>query len=172
MKRSEIVTMPEFFDRYINLVEDIGIVEALERYSSFEDMIGLDALKALEGKRYAPDKWTVKDILQHIIDNERIQTYRALRFARKDTTELSGYDEQLLGANAQGDIRNLDDLLAEFKTVRSATIALYKSFTPELMVQEGVAFRKISVLALGFVVVGHPIHHANVINDRYLPLIV
>lgn len=171
MKRSDIVVMPEFFDRYINLVEDIAIVDALEKYSPFENMIDANTLKKLDGKRYAPDKWTIKDILQHIIDNERVQSYRAMRFARRDVTSLPGYDEQLFGSTADAERRDIDELLSEFAIVRQGTIALYKSFTPEMLKHEGVAFKKISVLALGFVLVGHPIHHVNIIRERYLPLI-
>lgn len=172
MKRTDITRMPEFFDRYINLVEDINIVEALEKYLDFEQLIDRSALEALDGKRYAPDKWTIKDILQHIIDNERVMSYRAMRFARYDTTPLPGYDEDLFARHAHATNRPLDDLLKEYTAARKSSIALFKSFDREMIMREGVSFNKtISVLALGFVLVGHPIHHANVIRERYLPLI-
>src|SRR5687768_7286417 len=95
MKRSDIHSMPAFFDRYINLVEDIDLINALEKYSSMETLVSKEELEQLGEMKYAPGKWTVKDIIQHVIDNERIQAYRALRFARNDKSTLPGYNENL-----------------------------------------------------------------------------
>ncbi|QJW88019.1 DinB family protein [Spirosoma taeanense] len=172
MKKSEIPVMPEFFDRYINLAEDLNVVDALNQTASFDQLMPAETLEALGDLRYAPGKWTVRDILQHIIDNERIMTYRALRFARNDQTTLPGYDEELLGANAQATRRTLADLYAEYALVRQSSIALFKSFDREMLLRSGTCYnRTISVLALGFVLVGHPIHHVNIIRERYLPLL-
>ena len=91
MKRSEVNPMPQFFDRYIKLVEDIDIVEALEKYNSIETLLDKEHLEKLGSKVYAPGKWTVKQVIQHITDNERVQAYRALRIARNDKTVLTGY---------------------------------------------------------------------------------
>lgn len=164
--------MPDCFDRYIDLAEDVDIVYALEKYSGSIGMYDKDTLHALDNKRYAEGKWTVKDILQHVTDNERIQSYRALRFARKDNSILPGYDETLYGLAAQACSRNIDDLIDEFASVRASTINLFKSFTPDMLMQEGICFDKtVSVLALGFVIVGHQIHHRNVIREKYMPLL-
>lgn len=172
MKKSDIRPMPQFFDRYINLVEDTDIVEALQQYAVNTVDSEKGVLQALGGKRYAEDKWTVKDIFQHIIDNERIQAYRALRFARNDKSVLPGYDEKLFAAHADTAHRTVDDLLEEFKIVREASICLFKSFSDEMLLRTGICFdTTISVLALGFVIVGHQIHHLHIIKERYYPLL-
>lgn len=164
--------MPDFFDRYINLVENTTIVEALEKYSAFTNEDTIETLNQLGEKVYAPGKWTIKNIIQHVIDTERIMSYRALRFARKDSTSLPGFDEDYFARHSDADSRTLHDLLEEFSTVRKSSIALFKSFTDEMLIQTGTSFnRKISVLALGFVIAGHQIHHLNVIRKNYFPLL-
>ena len=171
MKRSDIHPLPEFFDRYIHLVQDIELTEALEEKLNYraEEVAVFKNLKDLS---YAKDKWTVKDILQHVIDTERIQAYRALRFARKDKNLLPGFDEVLYGATAHATNRTVDDLLLEHQAVRQSTIALFKSFSQENLLETGICFNiSISVLALGFVIAGHQIHHLKIIRERYLPLI-
>lgn len=171
MNRSLINPMPQFFDRYIKLVEDINVVEALEKYRSPFSLLNEPTLRSLADKRYAPEKWTIKDILQHLVDNERVQSYRAMRFARNDNSSLPGYDENLFADNANAAGRTMDELLEEFSVVRKSTILLYKSFTEEMMMRSGICFNvDISVLALGFQIAGHQIHHFNVIRERYLHL--
>lgn len=172
MTKSEIPIMPQFFDRYINLADNVLILDALEQGASLENLIPAKTLEALGDLRYAPDKWTVKDILQHIIDNERIMTYRAMRFARNDKTALPGYDEEWFGQNTNAIHRTIADLYDEYAAVRKASILLYKSFDDAMLLRGGIAFNQtISVLALGFVLVGHATHHVNIIRERYLPLL-
>lgn len=172
MKRSDINPMPQFFDRYINQVDDLDIVEALEKYDTIESLIDKTILEELGDKIYAPGKWTVKDLLQHISDNERVQAYRALRISRKDETVLPGYDEGLFAKNADPARRNLSDLLAEFAAIRRSNIMMYRSFSDEMQQRTGICFNTpISVLALGFVLVGHQIHHCTIIKERYAPLL-
>lgn len=172
MKRSDINPMPQFFDRYINLVEDIDIFEAFEKYSPTRIYDNISKLTALKNKVYAPGKWTVKDILQHLIDNERIMAYRALRFSRNDDTVLAGYEEELFAGNTLAAKRTVDDLMEEFELVRKSTILLFRNMDNEMMLRSGVAYKsRISALALGFVVIGHAIHHMNVIRNRYYSLL-
>jgi hypothetical protein len=172
MRRSDINPMPAFFDRYINIIEDIDIFEAFERYTPETVYPEVDKLAALGKKVYAPGKWTINDIYQHVIDNERIMSYRAMRFSRNDKTTLPGYEEELLAANTIANERPLDDLRAEFSLVRASTIALFKGMSDEMILRSGVAFKSdISALALGFVILGHPVHHMNVIRERYFPLL-
>ncbi len=173
MKRSDIQHMPQFFDRYINLAPDIDIIDALQATAGIlEEHTFKTSLEALQDKVYAPGKWTAKDIVQHLIDNERIMSYRAMRFARNDKTALPGYDEDLFGANTTAATRTLADLLEEFTIVRQSTLALFRSFSDEMFHREGISFnQQISPLALGFVLVGHPIHHVNILKERYFPLI-
>jgi len=164
--------LPVFFDRYIKKVEDLPVIEAFKNNSPHDIMSEMDKLKALEDKVYAPDKWTVKDILQHIIDTERILTYRALRFARNDKTVLPGFEEDDFAKNTTVKKRNIDQLMNEWIALRTATIAMFESFDDEMFTHKGIAFQnEISVLALAFVVIGHPIHHYKVIKERYFPLL-
>lgn len=172
MKKSAISPMPQFFDRYINLVEDIDIIEAFNKYSPGNVYVDLAKLTALKELAYAEGKWSVKDILQHVIDNERIMSYRAMRFSRNDKTTLPGYDEELLAANTIANQRSIDDLMQEFNEVRQSTIFLFKSMNDEMILRSGFAYKSdISALALGFVIIGHPIHHMRVIEERYFPLL-
>ncbi|WP_294823896.1 DinB family protein [uncultured Flavobacterium sp.] len=119
--------------------------------------------------RYAEGKWTIKDILQHLIDSERIFAYRALRFSRNDTTELPGFDENLYAANAHGDDRSINELLTEMSALRHANIMMFKSFNPEDMLRKGTASGyTVSVRAFGFLLIGHQNHHIKVFKERYL----
>lgn len=172
MTRSQIHPMPQFFDRYILLVEDIDLVQGL--VLSLEDFQTYDfcLLEDLGDRVYAPGKWTIKDILQHLIDNERVQSYRAMRFARNDKTVMPGYDQDLFANNTTANERTLEDVKTEFIAVRNSSIALFKSMNEQMLQRSGVAYQvEISPLALGFQIIGHQIHHFNVITERYLPLL-
>jgi hypothetical protein len=172
MRRSDINPMPQFFDRYINLVDDIDIFEAFEKYAPAKVYDDISKLAAINDKIYAPGKWTVKDILQHVIDNERIMAYRALRFSRNDDTVLAGYEEELFAANTVASQRTVADLMEEFELVRKSTILLFKNMDDAMILRSGVAYKsQISALALGYVVIGHAVHHMNVIRDRYYSLL-
>ncbi|MFP4093779.1 MAG: DinB family protein [Cyclobacteriaceae bacterium] len=172
MQRADLPFMPEFYDRYINLVEDLPLLEALQHYNADWLAQEKDKLIALGEKVYAPGKWSARDILQHLIDTERIMNYRALRFARNDKKELHGMGQDNFAEQAQAGRRGVDELLEEFKLVRLSTIALFRSFTDEMMRREGICFqKKTNVLALGFTMIGHPIHHVNILKERYYPLI-
>lgn len=172
MKKSQIIPMPPFFDRYINLIEDIDLMEGFEKYTPESVLTHNDQLIALGDQVYAEGKWTVKDIIQHVIDNERIMSYRALRFSRNDQTALPGYDEAILAAHTMASGRTVEDLLSEFSELRQSTITLFKNMDETMLSRNGNANETmISPLALGFVVLGHPVHHMNVIRERYLPLL-
>lgn len=172
MKRSDINPMPPFFDRYINLVEDIDILEGFAKYAPEKVITDIDKLSALGDRVYNPGKWTMRDILQHIIDNERIMAYRALRFARNDQTALPGYHEDILAAHTMAGQRSLDDLMEEFDLVRRSTVKLFQNMDDAMISRYGNANQtQISPLALGFVILGHPLHHMNVIRERYFPLL-
>lgn len=172
MKRSEIVPMPPFFDRYINLIDDIDLFEGFAKYTPEYVFGETEKLIALGDRVYAHGKWTVKDILQHVIDNERIMSYRALRFSRNDKTQLPGYDEAILAANTVAGHRTVDDLMTEFGELRKSTITLFRNMDKTMLTRIGNANQtEISALALGFVILGHPVHHMNVIRDHYLLLL-
>ena len=114
-------------------------------------------------------KWTIKELVQHIIDAERVLSYRALRFARRDATDLAGFEEDDYVKNSNGDTRDYNDLLVEFSAVRNATILLFNSFTDEALQRIGSASGSIiSVRALGFIISGHLQHHLTIIKERYI----
>lgn len=119
--------------------------------------------------RYAEGKWTPKQIIQHLIDSERIMTYRMLTFARNDKTELPGFEENDYAVESNADERTLEELTTEFKTVRNSSISLIRSFNDELLRRSGIANKgRITVSALVFVIAGHELHHMSVIKERYL----
>lgn len=171
MKQSDIKTMPEYFDRYIKSVEDIELEEALSKYSVNLFYPYMSKLAETGNKTYAPGKWTVNNILQHIIDSERVFCYRALRFARNDSTLLPGFDENKFADESMADKRTVEDLLQEMDSVRKSSIDLFRSFDGKMLMREGICFNKnISVLAIGFVIAGHSLHHINFIKEKYLTL--
>jgi hypothetical protein len=160
---------PPYYDHYINLVEGDDIIKALTN-----QVIGIPAMisqipEDKEDYAYAPGKWTLKEVLGHVIDTERILGYRALRFARKDKTVLPGYDENNFVANANFNKRTLYDLAHEFAIVRNSNIVLFKHFDPKALDEMGNANGKeVSVRAILFMIAGHTTHHMNVIRTKYL----
>ncbi|MFC4721940.1 DinB family protein [Geojedonia litorea] len=119
--------------------------------------------------RYAKGKWTIKEIIQHLIDAERVFAYRALRIAREDQTPLPGFEQDDYVLPSKANNRSLDQLLNEYAAVRQATVTLFDSFSDEMLIQLGTASNSpISVRAIGFIIIGHEIHHCDVIKERYL----
>jgi len=159
-----------YYGTYLQLVDNSwSLTEELEvsvhNFIRFVQDIPMDKYDY----RYAEGKWTIKDIIQHLIDTERIFSYRALRFARKDATELPGYDENLYADTANGTERKLQEMLTELALVRQGTIMLYKSFSQESLLYKGIASNNIaSVRALGFIIIGHQNHHMKIFKERYL----
>ena len=170
MYKTEIQNLPKFFDRYINQVDSQFTL--LENFQHSLEILQSDEFAALEKIQlhaYASGKWTINQILQHLIDVERIFAYRALRFARNDKTELQGFDEDSFAAAANTSQRDFQSLKAELIAVRQSTILLFQSFDNEILARVGVANKvDISVLAIGFAVIGHQNHHITVIKERYL----
>ena len=119
--------------------------------------------------RYAEGKWTIKEIIGHLIDAERIFAYRMLRFARKDATDLPGFDENEYVPASEANERSIHGLLEEFTTVRAGTFSLWRSLTNEMLQRSGtVNGNRLSVRALAYITCGHEIHHLAVIKERYL----
>lgn len=118
---------------------------------------------------YAEGKWTVAEAIHHIIDTERVFQYRALRFSRGDTTELSGFDQDVFVSGSKSNKRTTSSLIREYQMVRQSTIALFEDFDTDTLNQKGIASKlEWSVAALGFVICGHQKHHRNIIRERYL----
>jgi uncharacterized damage-inducible protein DinB len=119
--------------------------------------------------RYAEGKWTIKELLVHLIDDERIYAYRALRFARNDKTELPGFEQDDYARHSGANERDVEEIMKEFATVREATISLFEGFSSEALTRSGVADGKVmSVRAAAYHIAGHELRHVNIIKERYL----
>jgi uncharacterized damage-inducible protein DinB len=159
-----------YYANYIKQVtEEYTLLEELEisahRLIKFVQNIPLDKFDY----RYAKGKWTIKDILQHLIDAERIFAYRALRFARNDKTELASFEENEYVDQANANNRSIQDLLTELLIVRQGTLALFKSLSEEELQRKGIASNNsMSVRAIGFTIIGHQNHHQRIFQERYL----
>lgn len=172
MKKSSIYPMPPHFDVYIKQVEDIALNQALAKSMQQLNDLNIQQLKALGDSVYKPGKWTVPQIIQHIIDCERVFAYRALRLSRNDKTPLAGFDQELFIKNVNPIQRDLENLLNELKAVKQTTILLYQSFNDEMLLRTGICSNtEMTPLSLGFTIVGHQMHHLKIVEERYLPLL-
>lgn len=169
MSRPDLNRVPEFYHGYINKAKEDDLMTALKNCTT-ELMILLSNIpEEKQNYRYAEGKWTIKEVIQHLIDAERVFTYRALRFARKDTAPLPGFNENLFADNSKASTRNWEDLVNEFSSLRKATEALFASFDEEQLEAEGVSnSHPIYVLGIGFICAGHVNHHCDIIKERYL----
>lgn len=159
----------DFYKSYIQALEDVELIEELEislhDFIRFVQNIPMDKFDY----RYVEGKWTIKEIIQHLIDSERVFSYRALRISRNDKTPLPGFDENEYVANSNGNKRNLQGLLTELAVVRQATLSLFNSFSQEQLQHVGiVSENEISVRAIGFIIIGHQKHHQKIFAERYL----
>lgn len=122
------------------------------------------------GYRYAPGKWSLKEVLGHLADTERIMTYRALSFARGETVELPGFEQDDYVVTGRFDRRRFSDLVAEFRAIRASTLALFEGLDDEMLLKRGRASGcEFSVRALAYLICGHEIHHKRILRERYLP---
>ena len=159
----------DYYFRYINVVKGDDVIKALEKSTKdFKNFLDKIPKKKIDFA-YAEGKWTIREMLQHIIDAERVFAYRALSFSRKDPAQLPGFEENDWAVTARMAKRKWSDLVKEFAAVRKSTEYLFKSFNQEQLLAGGVASsNKINTLALGYICSGHIIHHMNIIKERYL----
>jgi len=161
--------VPDYEKPYVGAVPDGDLLAILEGQQA--DMLGLlDTLAEEQLEfRYAPGKWSIRQVIGHVADNERILAYRLLRFARGDATELPGYDENLLVAEGPFTSWTRAQAAADYSAVRQATLTLLRGLRPEDWQREGVANGlRHSVLLLACVIAGHEKHHLNILRDRYM----
>jgi len=161
---------PAYYQTYIDALDDQGNVLSQMETSLrfFEKELSELALDKQEFS-YAEGKWTIKEIIQHLIDTERVFVYRALRYSRKDKSTLLSYDENVFVANYEINKRNYDNLVNEFMLLRRSTILMFQNFDEEYLDREGKVGEDIfSVRALGYICSGHVLHHLKVIRERYL----
>jgi hypothetical protein len=161
-----------YYEKYISLVGGGDVVSALEGQGPRTIQLCAKLSEADGNVRYAPDKWTVKEVLGHITDSERIFTYRALRIGRGDKTPIEGFEQDDYVRGGVFNERTLKSLLEEFAVVRGATTALFRSLSGEAWMRRGIANKnEISVRALAFITAGHELHHVKILTERYFPAI-
>ena len=171
---SSVINRPDkseydpYYERYISLVPDGDVISTLSTQIG-ETLALLRGLPAsVSDHRYAPDKWTVKELVGHIADSERIFAYRALRIARADKTPIEGFEQDDYVKNGGFDQRTVGNLAREFEQVRRATISLFRNLEPAAWERTGIANKiEISVRALAYIIAGHELHHKAILKDRY-----
>lgn len=158
-----------YYARYIERVPNGDLITVLRDQSADTVALLRDLTPERATHAYAPGKWTVKEVVGHVIDAERIFAYRALRFARGDTTELAGFEQNPYVPAGKFDRRSLGDLLEELQIVRAATIQLVRHADDEVLSRRGIASGKeVSVRALFYIIAGHERHHVDLLRERYL----
>jgi DinB superfamily len=157
-----------YYDRYISLVKSDDVVGLLEQQAP-QTVALFQSASAKSDFHYAPGKWTVKEMLGHINDTERIMGYRALRIARGDLTPLAGFEQDDYIRDGNFGQRTLADLIAEFTDVRKATLHIFRHVDAEIGARCGTANGDaVSVRALAYIIAGHELHHRRVLEDKYL----
>lgn len=169
MKKQDLKSVPAWYQGYIDAIPDVELQEAL-RVSNDRFVELVNGITESDAEfAYEEGKWTIKDLILHITDAERIFSYRGLRIARGDGTVLSGYDHNSYVETANASKRSKVDLLGEYHSVRSATIALYETLDFTHLVKVGqIDDNKFSPGVLGFIIAGHQWHHTSIIQERYL----
>lgn len=171
MATTNSLIYPKFYQPYITALQnpDRAVVEQLSSSLAKAKDFFQAIPKEKQEYRYAPDKWTVKDVVRHLTDTELIFLYRALRFARKDSTELHGFNENVYAQNAGASHSSFDELTAGLYAIRESAMCFFNSFDESQMKRKGmVAGNLFSVAALGCITAGHLLHHIDVIEKRYL----
>ena len=169
MSKPSTSTYPAYFNTYIKLVQEDDVKSALKNQTPAAEKFFNSISEEKSLFKYAEGKWTIKEVLQHLIDAERIFGYRALAFARKDKNILPSFEENAYAAHSHANNRRWKELIEEFIAVRKSTEILFNSFTEEDLNTSGKASDyEITVLALGFTTAGHAAHHLNIIRERYL----
>ncbi|MGB0931002.1 MAG: DinB family protein [Chitinophagales bacterium] len=169
LQRPDIHESNDYFKRYINKVVGNDIVASLSKGQKMMESFCRLIPSEKWDYRYAEDKWTIKEVVMHIIDTERIMAYRALRIARNDKTSLPGFEQDDYIANSKTHKRSPESLLAEYMAVRSATLSLFIHFDEEMFKRMGTASGyPISVRALAYIIAGHETHHLAIVQERYL----
>lgn len=173
--KSLIISRPEkdeyarYYDGYVSLVEGEDVISALKKQMAETKELLAAISEEKAGFRYAEDKWSIKQLLGHLIDTERVFAYRALRISRADRTPLAGFEQNEYIANTDFDACCLSDLAEEFEMVRRANILMFQHMPADAWMRRGIASEnEVTVRALAYMTAGHELHHLNVLKDRYL----
>jgi len=169
MPKPSPATHPSYFSRYISQVPEEDLSVAFKKQLPLITTVLQSISEEKSNYAYAPGKWTIKELLQHMIDTERIFAYRSLCFARKDQNALPGFNENEYAANSNANQRIWAALVEEFLSVRKTTEILFGSFTEDALNSSGIANNNpTTALNMGFTAVGHVYHHMNVLKEKYL----
>ena len=169
MTKPDLENINPFYKGYVEHVQHLDVHEALKVSGKTTVEVVRSIPESKGDFQYQPGKWTIKEVICHMLDVERIFAYRALRFARNDKTNLPGFEENDYAPEANARNRKMLDLADEMERLRHTTIDLYRSFTTEMLVRKGKANdAEMSVLNLGYVIAGHESHHRKILLDRYL----
>lgn len=169
MPRPDLSKIPNWYHGYVNLVKGNDLMNAMKEQTSSFNRFLAKIPKEKINYRYAKGKWTIKELLQHIIDAERIFAYRALCLARKESKPLPGFEENDYADNSKAGKRDWKEMIEEFKAVRKSSEILFGSFDKAQLSSSGIVNNNpVQVLAIGFILVGHITHHVNIMNERYL----
>ena len=172
MHRPEKNEYAAYYEKYVALITGKDVLEALEAQRVQMTQILAGRSERDGNFRYAPDKWTVKEVLGHLNDAERIFAYRALRIARGDQKPLQGFEQDDYVRTASSNERTLADLTEEFAAVRSSSFTLFRSLNEEAWGRRGVASNnEVTVRALAYIIAGHDLHHRRILEERYFPAI-
>ena len=161
-----------FYETYVSKVPGGDVLAQLESQRLQTAQLFAASTERDGNFRYAPDKWTIKEVVGHLSDTERVFTYRALRIARGDQTPLASFEQNDFVKNGNFGEQSLADLVAEFGVIRAATLALFRSFNAEAWTRRGTASNNpVTVRALAFITAGHELHHREILKERYFPAI-
>jgi len=167
--RPEVEEYPAYYRTYVDKLAGADAIRLLggQRDAAITSLRSISEERSVF--RYAPEKWSIRELLGHLIDSERVFTYRALRFARADATPLAGFDEDAYVRASGYHVRDFRDIVDEFESVRGATLSFFGGLTPEQSMLRGTANQgAFTVRALAYIVGGHVEHHLGVLRDRYL----
>jgi hypothetical protein len=169
LRRPTDTEYAQYYAGYVALVPDGDLLVSMEQQMADTQKLLRGIGEAKSEYRYAPDKWSIREVVGHLSDSERVFTYRALRFARADATPLPGYDEKLWAKTTNAHARTMVSLLDDFQVLRAATLSLFRGFDAADWDRSGPANNNpVSVRALAWIVAGHERHHVKIVKERYL----
>ena len=169
INRPEVNEYVPYYERYVSLVPEGNVLKALEQQLDETLALLRSIPESQADSRYAPGKWSIKELVGHLIDSERIFAYRALRFSRNDHTPLPGFEQDDYIRNAAFDKCRLSDLASEFEHMRRGNLYMFRQLDEEAWQRRGMANdAEVSVRALAYIMAGHELHHVGILKTRYL----
>jgi hypothetical protein len=168
-KRPATSEYAPYYGTYVNRVPEGDICQILEGQLAKTQALLTKAGESRASHRYAPEKWSIREVIGHVIDTERIFACRALCFARADKNPLPGFDQDLYVRFANFEARTLSDLVTEFDLVRKSSVTLFRSFAEDVWERRGTANKvEFTVRSIPYIMAGHELHHVSILKERYL----